>query len=105
MIDKKTPDVEEVVDSISTSMGIESQIMEFMTYEDDKGKKIYILDSLQIQAFAVKASSTVSNQEPWEVRLPKASSDIRETVNQLISLIKKEFQCVGKSCLNGVFFT
>ena len=50
VIDRKTPELEEVVDSISTSMSIESQILEFITYEDDIGKKIHILDSLQTQA-------------------------------------------------------
>ena len=38
VIDKKTPELEEVVDSISKSMDVESQILEFITFENDKGK-------------------------------------------------------------------
>jgi hypothetical protein len=97
VIDKKTPELEEVVDSISTSMNIESQILEFITYENDKGKKIHILDSLQTQTSAVKTPSAISKQEPWEIRLPKASPEVRDIINELVSLPKKEFQCVGKS--------
>ena len=96
VIDRKTPELEEVVDSISTSMSIESQILEFITYEDDIGKKIHILDSLQTQAAAIKAPTTISKQEPWEVRLPKASPDVKDTIYQLILMTKKEFRCIGK---------
>jgi hypothetical protein len=78
-------------------MNIESQILEFITFEDDKGKKIHILDSLQTQTTAVKAPSTIlRHEESWEVRLSKASPDVRGTINQLISMTNKEFRCVGK---------
>jgi hypothetical protein len=98
VIDKKTPELEEVVDSISKSMDVESQILEFITFEDDKGKKIHILDSMQAQTSAAKSSDAIPrHEEPWEVRLSKASSDVREAINQLISMTKEKFRCVGKS--------
>ena len=85
VIDKKNPDVEEVVDFISKSMGIESQIMEFMTYEDDKGKKIHILDSLQTQASAVKASVQFRTRNPGKLDYLKP---LPISERQLISLYR-----------------
>jgi hypothetical protein len=97
VIDKKTPELEEVVDSISKSMDVKSQILEFITFENDKGKKIHILDSLQTRTTTAKASSTIlRHEESWEVRLSKASPDVKDAINQFISMINKEFRCVGK---------
>jgi hypothetical protein len=97
VIDKKTPELEEVVDSISKSMDVESQILEFITFENDKGKKIHILDSLQTRTTTAKASSTMlRHEESWEVRLSKAYPDVKDAINQFISMINKEFRCVGK---------
>jgi hypothetical protein len=97
VIDKKTPELEEIVDSISKSMDVESQILEFITFENDKGKKIHILDSLQQTQIIAKTSGKILRyEESWEVRLSKAFPDLRDTINQLISMINKEFRCVGK---------
>jgi len=44
VIDKKTPKLEEVADLISGMIGIRSQILEFITFENNKGKKIHVLE-------------------------------------------------------------
>ena len=51
---------------------------------------------MQTETSAAEAQSTTRHQESWEVKLSKASSDIRDTINQLISMTNKEFRCVGK---------
>jgi hypothetical protein len=97
VIDRKTPELEEIVDSISRSMNVESQILEFITFENDKGKKIHILDTMQTQTTSAKAPSIiVRDEESWEVRLSKASSDMRDAINQIASKANKEFRCIGK---------
>ena len=55
VVEKKTPELEEVIDSISTNMNLQSHILEFITYQNDKGKKIHLLDTLPFLAFSLKS--------------------------------------------------
>lgn len=95
VIDKKTPELEEVSDSISGMMKLENQILEFITFESEQGKKIHVIDSLsKISKLTKKPTNEIKD---WNVRLSNSSSEIQVIINKLIVLINSEFNCVGKS--------
>jgi len=67
VIDKKTPELEEISDSISGMMRLENQILEFITYENKQGKKIHVIDSLS--KVPTKAKKPIHEEKDYTIIL------------------------------------
>ncbi len=92
VVDKKTPEIEEVSDSISEMKKIENRLLEFNTFEAKNGTHIHPCDTL---------SKTVSKQEnkevqDWNTRFDQASPEVQSLLKQLDLHITDKFRCVGK---------
>ena len=98
VIDKKSPELEELVDQISTTTKVRSSILEFITYAAAKaGKKIHLMDTLdfrQVQSKRLIEDNKITDN--WDSRLSKASNEVQNLVNQIITRTENEVQCIGK---------
>jgi hypothetical protein len=93
VIDKNTPELEEIIDSIATNMRLESHALEFITYRNSKGKIIHLLDKLPITTklrYLAKA-----DVKTWEQRMTRASPNIKDLVDNLISEAISKLHCIG----------
>jgi hypothetical protein len=95
VIDTNTPELEEITDSISTNMNIQTYILEFMTYRNQLGNEIHLLDTLP-HLSPPKVSKEIG-AKTWETRMVRASPAINELVTKLISETKEKFRCVGST--------
>lgn len=92
VIDRKTAELEEVVESISMASNIQTKTLEFMTYEDDAGNKVHLADPL-VSEYRL---DTAEENKNWEDRLSKSSPIVKRVVKELVSMARKEFHCVTK---------
>jgi predicted DNA-binding protein (MmcQ/YjbR family) len=93
VIDKKTPELEEVADSISGMIRIQSQILEFITFENSDSKKIHMIDTLSSIPRSEKTKKTI---RLWETRIGETTPENRSTIDLFISTIIDEFRAIGK---------
>ena len=101
VVEKKTPELEEIIDSISANMNLQSHILEFITYQNNKGKKIHLLDMLPVISIQPKKSQNAEVMT-WDTRMERATPQIKELVMKLISDAKARLECVGTSWFKNV---
>ena len=71
-------------------------LLEFITYQSDKGKKIYLLDTLTDISVQPNTPQKVDFMA-WDTRLAIASPNTRELIAKLISDSETTLKCIGKS--------
>lgn len=94
VIDRNIPELEEIVSAITSNMNLESHALEFITYQNNKGKKIHLLDKLPPTA---KPSRVKSDVITWETMMARAAPNIKGLVENLIKDVCSKLQCVGKT--------
>ena len=72
--------------------------MEFITFKNDKGQKIYLIDKLPsiIEEKEKSISKIKDYNELWNIRFSRATNNLQTIVNQITEETQKEFECITK---------
>lgn len=95
VIEKKTPELEEIVDQLHITTNSTTQILEFIAYENNTGKRLYLSDILRGTPEKVVSQTHVS--DTWDKRFAIASPEVQNMVNQIITTVRNEVQCIRSS--------
>jgi hypothetical protein len=112
VVDQKDLVLEEVAYSVSTSTKSQSQVLEFITFQNDKQERIHILDTMervkqqfkQVQLASSTHSATVKTENDWDSRVSRASPQTKQILEEFIATIKNEFSCVAGPWYNWYAF-